>query len=98
MHLLTKEAFAIYRRHVKPDGVFAVHISNRHLNLRPVIAALAQTLGLRVMIVGSNIEQNENGEYSSVWAMMGSSPKLPAPQKHQILWTDDTANLLGVLK
>jgi spermidine synthase len=41
MHLLTLEAFAVYRRHLRPDGLLMVHISNRYLDLRPVIAAAA---------------------------------------------------------
>ena len=38
MHLLTREAFQMYLRHLKPDGVLAVHISNRYLDLKPVVA------------------------------------------------------------
>ncbi|HSR06808.1 MAG TPA: fused MFS/spermidine synthase, partial [Bryobacteraceae bacterium] len=38
MHLLTREAFQLYLRHLKPDGVLAVHISNRYLDLKPVVA------------------------------------------------------------
>lgn len=41
MHLLTREAFATYGRHMVADGLLVVHISNRHLDLRPVIAAAA---------------------------------------------------------
>ena len=39
MHLLTREAFPTYRRHLSPGGLLLVHISNRYLDLRPVIAA-----------------------------------------------------------
>ena len=38
VHLLTREAFEIYLRHMKPGGIIAVHISNRHLDLEPVVA------------------------------------------------------------
>ena len=41
LHLLTKEAFAIYRRALKPNGILLVHISNRYIDLNPVIAAEA---------------------------------------------------------
>ena len=41
MHLLTLEAFAVYRRHLSADGLLMVHISNRYLDLRPVVAAAA---------------------------------------------------------
>ncbi len=42
MHLLTREAFAIYRRHLQPRGLLMIHISNRYIDLRPVIAAAAK--------------------------------------------------------
>lgn len=47
-HLLTKEAFAIYLNHITSDGVIAVHVSNRHLDLKPVVARLAHEFGLSV--------------------------------------------------
>lgn len=45
LHLLTKEAFATYRRALKPDGLLLVHISNRYINLNPVVAAEARANG-----------------------------------------------------
>jgi SAM-dependent methyltransferase len=45
LHLLTKEAFALYRRVLKPDGLLLVHISNRYIDLNPVVAAEAKTGG-----------------------------------------------------
>lgn len=45
LHLLTKEAFATYRRAMKPDGLLLVHISNRYIDLNPVIAAEAKANG-----------------------------------------------------
>jgi SAM-dependent methyltransferase len=42
LHLLTKEAFAVYRRALKPDGILLVHISNRYIYLNPVVAAEAK--------------------------------------------------------
>jgi hypothetical protein len=46
LHLLTREAFETYRRTLAPNGVLMVHISNRFLDLEPVVAALAKTLGM----------------------------------------------------
>jgi hypothetical protein len=46
VHLLTKEAFAVYLSKLQPDGLIAVHITNRHLDLKPVVAAAARDLGL----------------------------------------------------
>ena len=45
MHLLTLQAFEVYRRHLRPDGLLMVHISNRYLDLAPVIAAAAAAHG-----------------------------------------------------
>lgn len=46
IHLLTREAFAIYRRHLKPDGIIAINITNGYLNLHPVVKRQAEALGL----------------------------------------------------
>ncbi|MGQ0628838.1 MAG: spermidine synthase, partial [Phycisphaerales bacterium] len=46
VHLLTKEAFELYLHHLADDGLLAVHISNKYLDLEPVIAAAAESLGL----------------------------------------------------
>jgi spermidine synthase len=49
VHLLTREAFALYFRHLKPDGVLAVHITNRYIDLRPVVMAEADSLVMPAM-------------------------------------------------
>nr|WP_316639165.1 fused MFS/spermidine synthase [uncultured Roseateles sp.] len=46
IHLLTQEAFAIYRRHLKPDGIIAINITNGYLNLHPVVKRQAEALGM----------------------------------------------------
>ncbi|MCB9932876.1 MAG: spermidine synthase [Planctomycetes bacterium] len=46
VHLLTLEAFKVYARHLKPGGVICVHVTNRHLNLHPVVARVANELGV----------------------------------------------------
>lgn len=45
MHLLTREAFALYGRYLKPDGLLLVHISNRYMDLKPIVAAAAHDGG-----------------------------------------------------
>ena len=50
IHLLTEEAFRIYLRVVASDGIIAVHISNRHLDLEPLLAALAERMGVAARI------------------------------------------------
>src|SRR5262249_31332881 len=53
VHLLTLEAFELYFRHLKPDGILAMHISNRHLHLEPVVAAAAKKLGKDAVVIES---------------------------------------------
>jgi SAM-dependent methyltransferase len=78
VHLLTEEAFAIYLRHLKPEGVLAVHISNRFLDLEPVVLGLADrlNLGAAVISVSEDEEYDEEGEVvdqglcSSTWVLV----------------------------
>ncbi|MEN9313745.1 MAG: hypothetical protein RIS35_138, partial [Pseudomonadota bacterium] len=51
VHLLTREAALLYRRHLNDDGVLAMHISNRYLDLRPVCLHMAQALGWQAWLV-----------------------------------------------
>jgi len=51
VHLLTREAMDLYFRHLRPDGLLAVHISNRHLDLLPVLAVEARSSGRRARVV-----------------------------------------------
>ena len=80
MHLLTREAFATYRRHLAPNGLLVAHISNRHLDLRPVIAAAAAdgwTLRIRELQVSA--EQRRNLHYTpSRWVALSRDPAVIA--------------------
>lgn len=73
VHLLTVEAFEGYLRHLKPDGVIAVHLSNRMLNLVPVLDQLAAAVGLPAMHL---VNENERGGLSrqSRWALVSRTP------------------------
>ena len=110
VHLLTVEAFEIYLRHLKPDGVLAVHISTRHLDLQSVIWKLAEHFGLHSRWIES-YEQSRTGALSSDWILLSRSEsplKTPAiaarcsspyaDLARVPLWTDDHINLLKVLK
>ncbi len=76
VHLLTKEAFELYARHVKTNGIIAVHISNQHLDLEPVIVNLARHFNYQRATV--SIEETEAGEepdhdwwiYPSTWVLL----------------------------
>ncbi len=75
LHLLTREAFAVYRGRLRPDGLIAVHISNNYLDLEPVLANLADDAEPRWRcIVRSDhvtaAEQQATGRFPSVWALL----------------------------
>ena len=74
VHLLTREAFEIYFRHLKPDGVLALHISNQYLNLQPVVEAAAVALQKEAVLV-NNGDNYPQGIYSAAWILLGNDPQ-----------------------
>lgn len=110
VHLLTKEAFEIYLRHVKPDGVIAVHVSNRYLNLTPVVENLAAHFGLGLATIPDD-DAEEWWVYRTTWIILTKNKELlaneeisevtEAPDEDKalrVLWTDDHASLYEILK
>jgi SAM-dependent methyltransferase len=110
VHLLTREAFALYFRHLRPGGVLAVHVSNKHLNLAPVVALAAESLGKRSVVIDTN-DEDDNAVFGATWVMVSdrasffeypfvrsaaSEPKRPAGLLR--MWTDDYSNLFQILK
>ena len=109
VHLLTREAFQIYWRHLKPDGVLAVHISNHYLDLAPIVVLNAKEIGKRAVLV-DNMDDDSQEVYTSTWVLVSNRPGFFAnpllkknmldvkstPQIHP--WTDDFSNLWQVLK
>ena len=106
-HLLTREAFEGYQRHLATDGVIAVHTSNLYFNLRPVVDALANQFAMSsTTIFVPEIRPPLNP--SSEWVLMSKDASilndkifhkeaLP-PQSHRVLWTDSFSNLFDVLR
>jgi SAM-dependent methyltransferase len=110
VHLLTKEAMQIYQKHLAPDGVLAVHISNRYLNLEPVVANLAKEFGYSMVTVEDSNTAEEWWIYTSTWVLLSKNTPLieaitslsPPESKEQShkpvpLWTDDYASLLPIM-
>ena len=107
VHLLTLEAMKLYFHHLKPDGVLALHLTNTHLNLAPVAAELARTLGKHAVLVESDLGEHQE-IYNADWMLVTSTPleipDLPAASKPLQsvpgvrAWTDDFSNLFQVLK
>jgi hypothetical protein len=108
IHLLTTQALALYRRHLTPGGILAFHISNRHVDLAPVIALLASSAGMQAMRISTD-STHDPGEYVSTWMLVTSNPdfftqpELAAVARPPMLkpglkvWTDDYSSLLPVL-
>ena len=107
MHLLTVEAFRLYFRHIKPDGVLAVHVSNRYLDLKPIVELAAKTLDKQTQVIDTE-DDDDIGVFGATWVLVnrrlfekpdpiGLSPKLIA-QNGLRPWTDDYSNLFRILK
>ncbi len=109
VHLLTREAFAIYFKHMKPEGILAVHISNRYLDLKPVLLAAAEHHGKHAVLLDTD-DEDALGTYGATWVLLGNSPevfnselfgkeaeKLTA-ERSVGLWTDDFSNVYRILK
>jgi hypothetical protein len=110
VHLLTKEAMDIYLRQLKPDGVLAVHISNRYLNLRPVVEKLAAHFGLEVVTISDDNEPDW-WIYATTWMLVTRNKDILANDRIRDatdepeagnqafpLWTDDFASVYAILK
>ncbi len=103
VHLLTREAFAIYQRHMKPDGVIAVHVSNRYLALAPVVTRLAAAIGMKTTRVITDLDGfDEASDYvlvtnneATLQANPPDSPEVEDPVA-PALWTDQRHNLFEI--
>jgi SAM-dependent methyltransferase len=108
VHLLTREAIDLYFRHLKPDGILAVHISNRYLDLAPVLAGEAQVTGKIGRVVETEDDDSQD-LFGTTWVLIrnpgtgfsqeiqGRSFDLAHARKVR-LWTDDYSNLFQILK
>jgi hypothetical protein len=107
-HLLTKEAFEIYQRHRAPGGVIAVHISNRYLDLSPVVRGLASQFGMKaIRICDNRSEYRRPWMYCSDWMLVTDNEdflKALQPEAEddddstELLWTDQYNNLFQILQ
>jgi SAM-dependent methyltransferase/MFS family permease len=112
VHLITREALGVYLKHVKPDGIVAFHVSNRFLNLIPVVARLARENGAHVVLVRDDPDEEEDSRRSRTdWVLVSRDPaalERPAivernPEEIEDksewrTWTDDYSNLIQILK
>ena len=111
VHLITKEALAVYLRHMKPGGVVAFHVSNRFLSLPPVVGRLAKEHGVHVTLVSDNGKEGDDDHTTTDWVLISKDPKAlqakeilatkpepPAEHPDWRTWTDDYSNLIQILK
>ncbi len=107
IHLLTRQAFELYFRHLKPDGVLAVHITNRYLDLRPVIKTATDHFKRPARIVDFDGDA-ERGLFRSRWAIIAPDDTFfchPGFEESKLLpdrlgfkpWMDDYSSLFAVL-
>ena len=112
VHLITREALGTYLRHMKPDGIVAFHVSNRFLDLIPVVARLAKEQGAHAVLVRDDPDEEEDHRRSrSDWVLVSRDPA--ALEREAMVereateaedrpewrtWTDDYSNLIQILK
>lgn len=109
VHLIDKQAFEIYLQHLKPNGILAVHISNRHFDFVPVVWKMAQFFDLHMVLIRE--PGDDFGSLSSDWILLSRDAHvLDNPQISQYatnldeyttniqLWTDDYSNLIQILR
>ena len=107
VHLLTLEAIEIYLRALKPDGVLAIHVTNRYLDLQPVVREIADHFELksgRVHQSGGTLVKPSDwiilARNNSVVGSAEIAGRLePLDSRRRVrLWTDDYSNLFQILK
>jgi hypothetical protein len=108
VHLITLEAVQIYMKHMKDDGVIAFHVSNRFLDLKPVLEQIAKELKLE-SAWAHEVAKDDNDRTVSDWVLLTKDKSFLlrdqildttyiVPPQSWRLWTDDYNNLLQVLR
>lgn len=112
LHLLTREAFANYFYHLKPDGVLAVHVSNLYLDLEPLVHDLAAA-DMRMAVKIESEDDYSQSVYSSTWILVTKNQRLleselvktyttswPAgdADRKPLIFTDDYSNIFRILR
>jgi SAM-dependent methyltransferase len=112
IHLITREALGVYLRHMKPDGIVAFHVSNRFLDLIPVVARIAREQQAHAALVEDEPDEDDpSGRSRSDWVLVSRSESAlqakpivergaaPAEDREDWrTWSDDYSNLIQILK
>ncbi len=110
IHLITREAMAIYLQKLAPRGLIVMHISNRHLELASVVAGIASANGLATRVNwGGELRDEDEFRLGGTVAAVARSEEdfgplveseywqLQEPDPEQWVWTDDYSNIVGAL-
>jgi hypothetical protein len=109
VHLLTREAFQLYFRHLNPHGILAIHTSNQYLNLVPVVAQHAKDLGKSAVTIDDDAADADY-LFETTWVLLSADSSLfrraefdkaadPARTRAGLRpWTDDYSNLFQIVK
>jgi hypothetical protein len=107
MHLITDEAVRVFMKQLGSSGILAYHVSNRFLNLPPVLAEIAAKENLAGLVIEDPAQSNNALHSSSTWVLLAKSAEMlkgieeGKPLERTTgapLWTDDFNNLMSVLK
>ncbi|MEY3664940.1 MAG: hypothetical protein RLZZ153_1122 [Pseudomonadota bacterium] len=111
VHLITREALALYQKHVTEQGIIAFHITNRFLDLAPMVAELAAEAGLQAILIAHIPGTDDNSATnSSDWMLLTRDARLAdhsalKGRTEQVArmaglrpWTDDFSSLYQILK
>lgn len=109
VHLITQEALALYRRHMTPNGIIVFHVSNRYLDLKPVVQQLADQAGMKTAFISPSDDDSEDA-WTADWIAVTTNEQfmneadvksamiyIEIPPNFR-LWTDDYNSLLPILK
>jgi hypothetical protein len=111
VHLVTREAMALYLKKIDPNGIILMHVSNRHMELASVVAGIAQANGLVTWVNDGSADEDEaNYKFSSTVCAVARSEddfsnamaeddnwKVEEPDERQWVWTDDYSNIIGAM-
>jgi len=103
VHVITKEAFQIYFRHLRPDGVLAVNVSNQYLDVKSIVERLAETFGRQAVTVHSPDDPRLH-TLEATWVLVApdgrfESMRNEGPSRSRAdVWTDDYSNLLRAMR
>jgi len=109
IHLMTTEAIELYFKHLKAEGILALHVSNLHLDLVKIVAKISKTLQKKAILI-YNKGDDANAIYKSSWVLLTSNRNLMnrpdiakvaktlTSQDRVRAWTDDYSNLIQIVK